>query len=159
MAREKFLFNRPVYGGCAIYAIMNRKKMTVYVGQTTNLKNRAKQHDEQLYKGNHVNKELQLSAKQGETLDFITLLRLPTGTSEDELKLLEKLFMFDFLNAGFTLYNETMNDRQVVMQNIVMMLSMHYRTREMVSDAYMDKYNKHYCYDIELLRNGKTEIR
>lgn len=158
MAKQRSnFFKIPVYKGAGIYAIMNREKMSVYIGQTTDINARAKQHDEQLTSKTHVNKALQQDADNGTKLNFIVLQRLPEDTKENELKLLEKLFMLDFVNSGFVLYNQTMNTRENLMVNIILEISKGYHISEIISDAYMLEYGKHYCYDIEVYKNRKAK--
>ena len=85
MAKQRSNFLKiPAYKGAGIYAIMNREKMSVYIGQTTDINARAKQHDEQLTSKTHVNKALQQDADNGTKLNFIVLQRLPEDTKENE---------------------------------------------------------------------------
>lgn len=155
MAKQGKILNVPFYKGAAIYAILNRKTMTVYVGQTQNVNQRAQQHDEQISNNKHFNKSIQNDVNRGEDLDFIVLHRMPENTTEKELKLLEKLFMLEFINSGFKLYNQTMNTRENLMSNIIIDMMLEYRINEIITDAYIEKYNKHFCYDITVLNNKK----
>lgn len=155
MAKQGKFLNIPFFKGPAIYAILNRDKMTVYVGQTQNVNKRAWQHDEQMSNNRHFNQSIQNDVNRGENLDFIVLHRMPENTTEKELKLLEKLFMLEFINRGFKLYNQTMNTRNDLMSNIIFDIAFDYHINEIITDAYMTKYNKHFCYDIEVCNNKK----
>lgn len=155
MAKQGKFLNIPFFKGPAIYAILNRDKMTVYVGQTQNVNKRALQHDEQMSNNRHFNQSIQNDVNRGENLDFIVLHRMPENTTEKELKLLEKLFMLEFINSGFKLYNQTMNTRENLMSNIIIDMMLEYRINEIITDTYIEKYNKHFCYDITVLNNKK----
>lgn len=52
-------FRIPQYEGCGIYAIVNSKKMSCYIGSSKNIKLRAINHKAHLKKGKHHNKLLQ----------------------------------------------------------------------------------------------------
>lgn len=53
---EKFYI--PQYDKAGIYAVVNRTKMTAYVGQSTNIKKRALQHKTGIQNGTHNVKEI-----------------------------------------------------------------------------------------------------
>ena len=155
MAKQGKVLNIPFFKGPAIYAILNRNKMMVYIGQTQNVNKRAWQHDEQMSSNTHFNQSIQNDVNDGEKLDFIVLHRMPENTTEKELKLLEKLFMLEFVNSGFKLYNQTMNTRNDLMSNIILDITSDYHISEIITDAYIAKYNKHFCYDVEAFNNKK----
>lgn len=145
MANGRGIFDIPAFKGPGIYAILNRKKMCVYVGKARDLNTRAKQHVQGISKGNHPNKNILNDSS--DKLDFLTLQVLQNNISDFEMGILEKLYMYSFMRSGFKLYNIQPHPENIDL-SIVMDLECYYKTREIISDVYMTKYDKHFCYDV-----------
>lgn len=145
MANGRGIFDIPAFKGPGIYAIVNRKKMRVYVGKAKDLNSRAKQHASGIEKGNHPNKNIQSDA--GDKLDFLTLQVLPNNISDLEMGIIEKMYMISFKNSGFKLYNIQPHPDSIE-SSIIFDLECYYKTGSIISDVYMAKYNNHFCYDV-----------
>lgn len=145
MANGRGIFDVPAFRGPGIYAIVNRGKMRVYVGKAKDLNSRAKQHAQGIVKGNHPNKNILNDAT--DKLDFLTLQTLPNNISDFEMGVLEKLYMLSFKRSGFELYNIQPYPENIE-SSIIFDLEYYYKTNEIISDVYMTKYNKHFCYDV-----------
>lgn len=95
-------FTIPQYQGAGIYAIINYDEAKIYIGKTSNIKRRAEQHKKALETGTHPN--YFLSKDSTKKLCFLVLRKVPENYKW-LLNLLEKLYMYQSLDSGFTLYN------------------------------------------------------
>lgn len=94
------LFEIPKEEGGGIYAIYNKDKFKMYIGQTKKLKQRAIFHKTQLLHGRHSNKGLQADAK--DRFEFMVIYH---AKDSDNLMYLEKLYIIQALKMGIPLYN------------------------------------------------------
>ena len=106
---KRHIFKIPDYAGGGVYAILNIEDRKAYIGQSSNLKKRAEQHDKALKNGTHQNKGLNLD--RGKKLKFIILKRI---NDHDFRRILECVYMQSFLSHKVKLYN---NQPKRVMQD------------------------------------------
>ena len=84
-----------------VYAIVNAYDMKIYIGSTTNLSKRSKQHFSLFKAGNHTKYKLQKDVKKG--LRFFILHEL---NDSEFIKIIEKIYMIQAMEKGFILYNK-----------------------------------------------------
>ena len=153
---EKFYI--PQYDKAGIYAVVNRTKMTAYVGQSTNIKKRALQHKTGIQNGTHNVKEI--NEDKEDEFTFLVLHKFYNEeVAKSKLDFYEKIYMFTLAKAGFKLYNKNdvgyyknILDIAAYMCNDI---AFELGTDENLKDAYFEKYGKHYCYDIKIANNRK----
>lgn len=97
---QEKIFDIPEYNGAGIYAIVNKDDKRVYVGQSSNIRNRAIQHHNALINGNHQNQFLNFDRKK--RFKFVILDKLYSTTI---LTVFEKIYMISFEECGWQLYN------------------------------------------------------
>ena len=153
---ENFII--PKYDKSGIYAIINRDKIKAYVGQSTNIKQRATQHKMKISKSDHDIEEINKDCK--DDFSFLVLHRFyDENVSKCKLDLYEKLYMFTLAKAGFDLYNRNgvgyYKNINEIANNICCDMVFNIGAMENLSDAYFEKYGKHYSYDIKKKENIK----
>lgn len=147
--REK-IFDIPTYPGTGIYAIINRTKMKVYVGQSHNIKYRAISHENKIKNGNHEIEEL---SKDFEDEFAFVVLHKTFENNQKFLSLLEELYMLTFVDNGFYLYNRNGNgDSNSLCRRIALDIASHFNTKETMMDEYFNKFNNPYHCDMRSVR-------
>lgn len=95
------LFEIPETESNGVYAIINAEENRAYVGQTSNLRKRATQHMNALKNGNHQNILLNFDRKK----KFYFKIILENVKNPEILPFLEKVYMQEYINSGYQLYN------------------------------------------------------
>ena len=91
------------YNGAGVYAIIDIKNFCAYVGSSSNIKTRLKNHLCLLRLGKHQNKQLQQDFNSGAKFDFVVLEK--NNANKRLLLAKEYLYMLDMIENGFILYN------------------------------------------------------
>lgn len=97
---KRHIFKIPDYTGGGVYAILNIEDRKAYIGQSSNIKKRADQHEKALMNGTHQNKGLNLD--RGKKLKFIILKKID---DHDFRRILECVCIHSFLSHKVKLYN------------------------------------------------------
>lgn len=152
---EKFYV--PFYDKSGIYAVLNKTKMKAYVGQSTNIKRRAEQHKNKIANAKHDIKEINQDCN--DEFSFLVLHKFYDDVQKQKLDLYEKLYMLTLVRAGFELYNRNETGPRKSLDDIAWRictdLLFNIGTEENLKDAYIEKYGKHYSYDVRVRENRK----
>lgn len=154
------IFNIPEYEHTGIYAIVNIKKMMVYIGSSYNIKKRAIGHNNSLKSGKHSNKGLQEDYNNGYKLDFIILEKIESEIDKDFLIAKEKMYMLSSIENSFSIYNlipktSCKEQSEWIIQHLLWYFTRRYNTRENLINSFMEKYGVAPAY----MKNRKEENR
>ena len=137
----KKYFKIPKYKGAGIYGVVNIEDMKIYIGQTTNVHNRAKQHLQSLEHKSHHNTELQKDSDK--SLRFLVLYEVPDSEIK-YLKLLEKLYMLEAHEKGYKLYNiQGSTEVDELSKSIVNDALYYFNTNRNIENAILKEYKSH----------------
>jgi group I intron endonuclease len=90
-----------------IYAIINKDNGRIYIGETENLRKRAKAHVNLLKAGNHYCKDLQEDYDNNFKIEIIELLEIPGQCKIEERFCAEDYYIACLQQKGVNLYNST----------------------------------------------------
>lgn len=93
----------PKYDGCGVYAIVNIVEFKVYIGSSHDVHRRFQVHLSKLKNGKHSIAELQKDFN--DDFRFIVLHECDKNIAKDDLLDKEYIFMLQFIERGFSLYN------------------------------------------------------
>lgn len=110
------IFEIPKSNGTGIYMIYNADKHKAYIGQTTNFKQRATMHRQQLIAGTHSNKEMQDDFNNGCKFAFAILETKENNIDSSKLLLREKQYIYAFRDKSIKTYNQETNEQ--IKQNL-----------------------------------------
>ena len=148
----------PQYRGAGVYAIFNIIDMMVYVGETTNINKRAKQHLHLLRLGKHPILKLQNDVSKN--LRFVVLKKIPDH-EVNNIRITEKVFILKMYEYGFRLYNKPCKFIDIsgavsirkIEESIALNVIYNYR------EDGIDEIKEEYGYQIWHMRRMKIEKR
>lgn len=94
-----------------IYGILDAKKKRGYIGATSDLNKRIKQHEYLLKRNRHFNRELQRDYNAGNDFVFTEITRFKSDT--EIKKILEYLFIDSMGKSGYHVYNYSYTDSYI----------------------------------------------
>lgn len=116
----------------ATYAIINLTNKKIYVGQTCNLKRRAKQHIKLLKNGKHYCKEMQKDYDNNNKFGFIILFTSSDPQKRDSLLCAEDFYIACFQRKKLELYNDKRDSK--CMENFFMLATRVEKNARMICD-------------------------
>lgn len=116
-----------------IYMILNKKNSKIYIGATTNIRERLKNHKNKLKNLTHQNRGLNKDSKKYgfNVFDFIVLKEVKNKYLDEEER--KYISIFDSMNQG---YNNTTGGNKN--------FNMSEETRKLLSEAFSGKNNNMY---------------
>ena len=150
MVDNELHFAIPKYERSGIYAIINRTKGIAYVGESTNVKTRATQHKSQIKQGKHPIEEL--NRDKEDALCFVILHKFYDKTpTQEELNFYEKLYMYEFSDNGYKLYNQQSMSEWETTAHIACWIAgqicFDISALDNIKDAYFEKYQSNFKVD------------
>ena len=88
-----------------IYAIINKDKRKIYIGETKNIRHRSKAHINLLKSGKHTCKELQEDYNNNSNIEIIELLEIPGEWNTEARFCVEDYYIACLQEKGIELYN------------------------------------------------------
>lgn len=92
-----------------VYALINTDKNKIYIGESNNIRSRAKAHINLLKAGKHINKGLQQDYNNGENFDFVVLQVIPGAFNSEKRLCIEDYYIECCRIQKIELYNN--NDK------------------------------------------------
>ena len=96
-----------------IYMIFNTDNHRVYIGQTSNLHDRARKHAYDLKNGRHANKQMQIDFSSGHKMRFAILELVNKKMSDEDRRTKELQYEIAFKQRSYSLYNKE-SEKQIV---------------------------------------------
>lgn len=105
MKCEANTISHPENKNGGIYAIINRDNGKIYIGETQDIRHRAKAHINLLKSGKHTCKELQEDYDNNSNIEIIEVLEIPGKWSAEERLCAEDYYIACLQEKGIELYN------------------------------------------------------
>lgn len=88
-----------------VYALINTDSKKIYIGESEDIRSRAKAHINLLKAGKHTNSKLQYDYNNGEKFEFAVLIEIPGGCSTEKRLCAEDYYIECCRMRKIKLYN------------------------------------------------------